>query len=105
MQLREARLPAVGAVLASQLVMPLHDRTDLEAPLLSRREREVLELAVSGYTNDEIGRRLYLATSTVKSHVSSAFAKLNVSSRKEAAAVLAELPPLTPHVPDHRAAL
>jgi DNA-binding NarL/FixJ family response regulator len=86
-----ALAPAVAAVLAAQIVMPSGLRDHVETPLLSRREWDVLVLAASGCTNDEIGRRLYLATSTVKSHISSAFAKLDVSSRKEAIAVLQEL--------------
>ncbi len=45
-----------------------------------------------GFTNSEIGARLFLAESTVKSHLSSIFVKLGVSSRNEAAAVV-----LDPH--------
>ena len=96
-QAEVALAPAVAAVLAAQIVMPAGLRDHVETPRLSRREWDVLVLAASGCTNDEIGRRLYLATSTVKSHISSAFAKLDVSSRKEAIAVLQELslqPPL-----------
>jgi DNA-binding NarL/FixJ family response regulator len=86
-----ALVPTIHAVLAYQVVLPASDRARLETPLLSHREREVLTMAVDGLKNDEIGRRLFLATSTVKSHLSSAFAKLDVSSRKEAAAVLHDL--------------
>jgi DNA-binding CsgD family transcriptional regulator len=56
--------------------------------VLSYREREVLRLAVGGMTNDAIARALYISRSTVKSHLTSAFAKLSVRSRSEAAAVL-----------------
>jgi DNA-binding NarL/FixJ family response regulator len=41
-----------------------------------------------GMTNAEIAAKLFLAESTVKSHLSSAFAKLGVASRSEAAAVI-----------------
>ena len=43
---------------------------------------------VTGQTNSQIASELFLAESTVKSHLSSAFGKLGVSSRSEAAAVI-----------------
>ena len=42
------------------------------------------------FTNSEIGARLFRAESTVKSHLSSAFAKLRVRSRSEAAAMIVD---------------
>jgi pSer/pThr/pTyr-binding forkhead associated (FHA) protein len=36
---------------------------------LSRREREVIELLVEGLTDREIGERLFISTSTVRSHL------------------------------------
>jgi len=53
---------------------------------LSHREKEILALVIRGLTNRQIAGRLYLAESTVKTHVSSAFRKLDVRSRAEAAA-------------------
>jgi NarL family two-component system response regulator LiaR len=51
---------------------------------LTERELEVLRLMVEGLNNVEIAERLVIARSTVKFHVSSILAKLNVSSRVEA---------------------
>ena len=48
----------------------------------------MLALLVAGLTNRQIAARLYLAESTVKTHVTSAFSKLGVRSRKDAAAIL-----------------
>lgn len=87
-QIEQALVPSLRAVAAEQVVFPRRDRRRLEVPALSHRERQVLRLAAQGRTNDEIAKRLYLANSTVKSHLTSAFAKLAVGSRSEAAAVL-----------------
>jgi DNA-binding NarL/FixJ family response regulator len=52
---------------------------------LSERELEVLQWLACGVPNREIGRRLYIAESTVKRHVYNIFAKLNVRNRTQAA--------------------
>ncbi len=53
---------------------------------LSDRELEILGLIARGLSNAEIGRRLYLALSTVKGHNLRIFGKLHVRSRTEAVA-------------------
>lgn len=83
-----ALLPTVRAVLAGQTSVPRGLRATLRHEALSYREKQILGLVVSGFTNSEIGTRLFLAESTVKSHLSSAFSKLGVKSRSEAAAVI-----------------
>jgi LuxR family maltose regulon positive regulatory protein len=52
---------------------------------LSERELEVLQMAGEGFHNDEIGHRLFISPKTVKTHLQNIYAKLNVSSRTEAA--------------------
>jgi DNA-binding CsgD family transcriptional regulator len=52
---------------------------------LSEREVDVLALMVNGHSNQEIAGRLFVAVSTVKSHVNSIYNKLNVRNRTEAA--------------------
>ena len=81
--------PAVRAVVGGMSVVPAQMRSAAVPPAFSHRERQVLDLAVRGYTNTQIARELFLAESTVKSHLSACFRKLGVSSRAEAAAVLA----------------
>jgi len=51
---------------------------------LTRRERQVLELAGQGMTNREIAAELTVSVRTVQSHLSSIFSKLGVGSRTEA---------------------
>jgi DNA-binding NarL/FixJ family response regulator len=54
------------------------------SPLLSEREREVLDLIAAGSTNREIASRLYLSPHTVKDHTSALFRKLGARNRAEA---------------------
>ncbi|MEV4356780.1 response regulator transcription factor [Nonomuraea sp. NPDC049625] len=58
-------------------------------PVLSEREREVLELVGQGLTNGEIGRRLFIGEATVKTYLLRVYGKLGVSDRTSA--VLAAL--------------
>ena len=84
----EALAAAVRAVVAGLVCAPRATRRLVAKPTFSHREKQILELVVVGMTNRQIAGRLYLAESTVKSHVASAFAKLGVRSRKDAAAIL-----------------
>jgi two-component system, NarL family, response regulator LiaR len=54
---------------------------------LTDREREVLRHVAIGKTNKEIARLLYIAETTVKSHVRAILDKLGVQSRTQAALV------------------
>jgi DNA-binding NarL/FixJ family response regulator len=52
---------------------------------LSERELEILCLVAEGCDNDQIAERLFLSPRTVKNHVSSILAKLDVDNRVQAA--------------------
>jgi two-component system response regulator DesR len=54
------------------------------APLLSEREREVLELISAGSTNREIAQQLFLSPHTVKEHTSALYRKLGARNRADA---------------------
>lgn len=81
---------AVSAVASGQSVVPRAHRASVERPAFSHRERQVLSCVARGLTNAQIAEELYLAESTIKSHLSSAFSKFGVRSRKEAAALFLE---------------
>ncbi|MGI5155615.1 response regulator [Microbispora sp. CA-102843] len=53
-------------------------------PELTAREREILDLLASGRSNAEIARALFLSQKTVKNHLTSVFAKLQVADRAQA---------------------
>lgn len=50
---------------------------------LSKQETIIRDLIVSGKTNKEIADTLYISLSTVKTHISNIYSKLNISNRKE----------------------
>jgi DNA-binding NarL/FixJ family response regulator len=85
-QIETALRPTIEAALAGQVSIPRDHGALLHRRPLSFREKQILGLAILGYTNSQIGGRLFLAESTVKSHLSSSFTKLGVCSRSEAAA-------------------
>ncbi|MER5912039.1 response regulator transcription factor [Streptomyces sp. NPDC001982] len=70
--------PSVAARLVDQL------RVRPERPRLSEREKSVLRLVAEGCTNAEIGRRLFIGESTVKTHLLRIFGKLGVDDRTAA---------------------
>lgn len=78
----------VSSVLAGQICVPREHSRQIDPPALSAREKQILGLVVMGYMNGQIAERLYLAESTVKSHLSSAFGKLGVRSRNEAVSLI-----------------
>ena len=57
---------------------------DPEAPLLTRRELDVLGALGEGLSNKAVARRLGISQHTVKFHLESLFRKLGVTSRTEA---------------------
>jgi two-component system, NarL family, nitrate/nitrite response regulator NarL len=75
--------PEVQAGLAAEIQE--RERTG-GAPQLTDREREVLHLIADGLSAPEIGKRIHLSTTTVKSHLHSLYEKLGVSDRAAAVA-------------------
>ena len=53
-------------------------------PELTAREREILDLIAQGLSNPQITARLFLSPKTVRNHISSIFAKLQVADRSQA---------------------
>jgi two-component system, NarL family, response regulator DevR len=75
--------PAVTEKLLNRLRNPVE--ADPLASSLTAREREILDLIADGYTNRQIGERLFLAEKTVKNYVSGLLTKLGMQRRTQAA--------------------
>ncbi|HVD57928.1 MAG TPA: response regulator transcription factor [Thermoleophilaceae bacterium] len=87
-ELEGALVPAVRAVAAGLTALPADLQNGVNELAFSYRERQVLRLAIDGHTNREIAGALFLAESTVKTHLSSAYGKLGAGGRKDAAAMV-----------------
>jgi two-component system, NarL family, nitrate/nitrite response regulator NarL len=79
---RDVLSPGLAAGLAGEI----RRRAEPSGPVLSPREREVLDLIAGGKTIPAIASQLFLAPSTVKTHVQRLYEKLGVSDRAAAVA-------------------
>ena len=68
--------PSLGATLVV-------DSSQTELDALSERERDVLQLLVLGYTNQEIAPRLFISARTVETHRAHIMLKLGLKTRAE----------------------
>lgn len=89
-ELDEKLVPTITAVSAGQLVFPAQLRRQTNASNLTNREKQVLSLVVMGLTNRQIAQNLFVSESTVKSHLNTAYRKLGVGSRVEAAELITD---------------
>jgi two-component system nitrate/nitrite response regulator NarL len=74
--------PELAAGLASQIRL----RSQPSGPVLSERERQVLEAFAAGKSIPTVAAELFLAPSTVKTHTQRLYEKLGVSDRAAAVA-------------------
>jgi len=83
-------LAALESETTDERRMPPSVASPLVEPL-SEREMEVLRLLTTSLSSTEIAEELFIAPSTVRSHVKSIYGKLDVHSRREAVARAQEL--------------
>jgi DNA-binding NarL/FixJ family response regulator len=69
----------IGALLTAPAASP----GAAEFPMLTEREREVLDLIAAGRSNAQIASALFLAPKTVRNNVSSILSKLRATDRAE----------------------
>jgi DNA-binding NarL/FixJ family response regulator len=55
--------------------------------VLSKREREIMDLLAQGLTGEQVAERLYLSPETIKTHIRNAMNKLEANTRVHAIAI------------------
>jgi DNA-binding NarL/FixJ family response regulator len=68
--------------LLNKKYVPYHEN-DSSPVLISRREQEILNLVVSGYSSPEIGEKLFISVRTVQSHRANIMQKIGVKNTAE----------------------
>lgn len=87
----EALIDAVHAVMAGgkaispEIQQAVDQNSDI--PVLTERQRGILESAIRGLTNKEIGAQFDLSPLSVKKYLSIIFAKIGAANRTEAASI------------------
>ena len=76
----------IAPELAAGLASEIRRRNEPDVPALSPREREVLKLIAAGSSIPTMAKELFLAPSTVKTHVQRLYEKLGVNDRGAAVA-------------------
>lgn len=76
----------ISPTLAAGLAGEIRRRAEPSGPVLSPREREILNLIAAGNTIPAMASQLFLAPSTVKTHVQRLYEKLEVGDRAAAVA-------------------
>jgi ATP/maltotriose-dependent transcriptional regulator MalT len=88
MALQLVNRKATTVIVEKEVYVPVVSReintAELEKMELSQREYEVLQQLAKGQSNAEIADTLHVSVSTVKTHVSNLFIKMEVKSRAQA---------------------
>ena len=66
--------------LSNEAAQSLRENTKNDMPVLTRREKEVLELIAEGLTNAEIAKRLFISVTTVDTHRKNLLAKFEAKN-------------------------
>lgn len=76
----------LGDAVEGGVLQQIRLRGERSEPELTPRELEVLRLVAKGLTAPQVAKRLYVESSTVKSHLQNLYEKLGVSERAAAVA-------------------
>jgi DNA-binding NarL/FixJ family response regulator len=76
--------PAITRQVIRQFTSMTHEQPPAAVQQLTSRELEVFRLITEGLSNAEIGRRLFISDTTVKTHVTHVLQKLGLRDRVQA---------------------
>ena len=76
--------PAVTKRVIKQFVRAPRPQPPRELEELTAREREIFRLIAAGLSNAQIGKQLFISETTVKTHITHIFQKLNLRDRVQA---------------------
>lgn len=68
---------------SDEAALSLRKSNDIQTPVLTRREKEVLELIAGGMTNNEIAEKIFVSASTVDTHRKNLLAKMSAKNTAE----------------------
>lgn len=83
---RDELLEAITTVLkgktflSGEAAMSLRKNPDDDIPVITRREKEILEMIAEGLTNNEIAQRLFISVNTVDTHRRNLLTKFDVKN-------------------------
>jgi len=66
--------------LSNEAFVTMRENKDAEIPVITRREKEVLQLIAEGLINKEIAEKLFISTTTVDTHRNSLLSKFDVKN-------------------------
>jgi DNA-binding NarL/FixJ family response regulator len=66
--------------LSYEASITMRENKDAEIPVITRREKEVLQLIAEGLINKEIAEKLFISTTTVDTHRNSLLSKFDVKN-------------------------
>lgn len=76
-------LGIIVLILTYRIYLIKYQKRTLKVEELSKQERNIKNLIISGKSNKEIARELFISLNTVKTHITNIYNKLNISNRKE----------------------
>ena len=77
--------------LSGEAAHSLRSINPADKPILTRREKEVLELIAEGLTNNEIAQRIFVSTNTVDTHRKNLLTKLEAKNTASLVRIAAQL--------------
>ena len=84
------RIRAIGEGFHDKLAPLRNDLLQGASEGLTRREQQIAQLAMQGYSNSEIAQQLNITVRTVRSHLEHIYAKFNVTRRSKLASAMGE---------------